>query len=257
MPLKAGHVKLFPFVAGLLLFVFPGTLLGFYDLPPHSPPGEYGNILIDRTSSENGILPVSFSHWSHRMKYTCEVCHTELAFNMMRNTTEMTESDHRAGRYCGACHDGSTAFSHETNCERCHNGDIGSGREKFAATFNKRPYPSTTFGNGIDWVQSLRRGLISPVRYLKEKPFSMSLDKTLLLQAEMGNIPPAIFPHQAHTDWMGCETCHPEVFNIKKKTTKHFSMAAILAGKFCGACHLNVAFPMNACGRCHPGINER
>lgn len=257
MPFQAGHVKIFLCTAILLALISPAPLLGFYSLPPHPPPDEYGNILIDRKSTESGMLPVYFSHWSHRMKYTCEVCHTELEFEMMRNATEMSEADHQAGRYCGACHDGSTAFGHEGNCSACHNGNIGAGREQFERVFNQKPYPTITYGNGIDWVQSLRRGLISPVRYLEEKPFGMSLDKTLVLEAEMGNIPPAIFPHEAHTDWMGCETCHPGVFNIKKKTTRHFTMSAILEGKFCGACHLNVAFPMDGCGMCHPGIEAR
>lgn len=256
MPFKAGHVNFSLSVAALLLFAFPGALLAFYDLPPQHPPEEYGNILIDRKSSENGMLPVYFSHWSHRMKYTCEVCHTELEFSMMANTTEMTEADHQGGKYCGACHDGSTAFAHAENCDKCHNGNIAAGRDGFKI-FDKKPYPSMTYGNGIDWVQSLRRGLISPARYLREKPFGMPFEKTLLLEAEMSNIPPAIFPHRAHTDWMGCETCHPHVFNIKKKTTRHFTMAAILKGEFCGACHLNVAFPMNDCARCHPGVKEQ
>jgi len=84
----------------------------------------------------------------------------------------------------------------------------------------------------------------------------MPFDKELLLQAEMGNIPPAVFPHRTHSEWMKCDTCHPSVFNIKAKTTKHFRMAAILKGQFCGACHLTVAFPMDDCSRCHPGIAE-
>lgn len=256
MSFQAGHVKTLLIAASLVLALFAAHASAFYSLPPNPAPDEYGNVLIDRNASRNGMLPVYFSHWSHRVNYTCEVCHTELEFNMARNTTDMTETDHRAGRFCGACHDGVTAFGHEEECERCHNGDIGSGREAFAAKFNRKPYPTTTFGNGIDWGESLRRGIISPARFLEEEVFRMRFDRTLVLEAELGNIPPAIFPHAAHTDWMGCDTCHPEIFNIKKKTTEHFAMSAILQGKFCGVCHLKVAFPMNECAMCHPGAGD-
>ena len=33
-------------------------------------------------------------------------------------------------------------------------------------------------------------------------------------------------------------------------------MSAILNGEFCGVCHLTVAFPMDDCQRCHPGMKE-
>ena len=65
-----------------------------------------------------------------------------------------------------------------------------------------------------------------------------------------------MFPHWEHVQMLDCSNCHPEIFNLKKKTTKHFSMDNILKGKFCGACHLNVAFPMDPCKRCHPDIRE-
>lgn len=33
-------------------------------------------------------------------------------------------------------------------------------------------------------------------------------------------------------------------------------MNNILKGEFCGVCHLSVAFPVNDCARCHPGLKE-
>ena len=119
-----------------------------------------------------------------------------------------------------------------------------------------KPFPSSPFGNGIDWVRALRRGLIEPARFLENVYEEMPFDKELQLQAEMMRIPPAIFPHKAHSEWMDCNLCHPAIFNIKAKTTKHFRMSMILKGEFCGACHRNVAFPMDDCSRCHPGMKE-
>jgi c(7)-type cytochrome triheme protein len=37
---------------------------------------------------------------------------------------------------------------------------------------------------------------------------------------------------------------------VKKGTTK-YSMVDIFEGKYCGVCHVNVAFPMTDCQRCH------
>jgi c(7)-type cytochrome triheme protein len=82
----------------------------------------------------------------------------------------------------------------------------------------------------------------------------ISFDKELILESEWHNIPNAVFPHKAHTAWLDCNNCHPDPFNIKKKTTKHFEMRFILEGQFCGVCHMTVAFPMQDCKRCHPTV---
>lgn len=254
MPYKTGILKA-GLICGSLLLVIPSGSYGqFWDFPPSPPPEEYGNILINRTSEKNGVKPVTFSHWSHRRKDTCRVCHFELEFSMKVNTTEITEAANKAGRYCGAgsCHDGKTAFGHDQpNCGKCHNGNRSYGKEKFSELSN---FPQRKLGNGIDWAQALEKGMITPVNYLMIKPSDITYDKTLSLQAEWFNIPPAIFPHKSHIQWLDCNNCHPDIFNIKKKTTKHFSMELNLRGEFCGVCHLNVAFPMNDCKKCHPDI---
>lgn len=254
MPYQAGRVILALCLLAGLLFPPSSPAAGtFYDLPPRPAPELFGNFLIDRTSTASGVKPVSFSHWAHRIFYTCNVCHTELEFNMKVNTTEITQAEIEDGLYCGACHDGRRAFSAATNCAVCHNGDIGHGRELFSV-FSRYAFVPASYGNSVDWSESLRRGVLAPARFLEEELPEMSFDKDLVLKAEMGRIPPAVFSHKAHLAWMDCDICHPEVFNIKKKTTENFSMSAILRGEFCGACHLNVAFPMDDCARCHPEV---
>ena len=104
----------------------------YFDLPENAPNDEFGNIVISRTSEYAGVKNVTFSHWLHRQKFTCRVCHFELEFNMRANTTEITEAANRAGRYCGtsACHDGKTAFGHErAHCEKCHGGNTIKGEK--------------------------------------------------------------------------------------------------------------------------------
>lgn len=239
----------------LVVTVVPaGAARTFYNLPPQLPLNSYGNILIDRTSTAAGVKPVSFAHWQHREHFTCSVCHSELEFVMSTGVTEITEADNLAGRYCGACHNGKRAFAPAGNCNRCHSGTLATGKGKFEAFTSRYLFAVTEFGNGIDWSAAVRNGMLTPVRFLREEPVEMPFEKELELRAEMSRIPPAIFPHKEHGFWVGCNTCHPEVFNIKAKTTKHFRMQYLLKGEFCGACHLTVAFPLHDCSRCHPGI---
>lgn len=237
-----------------VLFAISGTLLAQWRLPPVKPPKLYGNILIDRVSTNKGVKAVTFSHWSHRTEYTCRVCHLELEFNMILNTTEISEEDNRNGRFCGACHDGKIAFDHsQKNCKKCHNRDIGYGYEKFKKFVS---FPAAPYGNKIDWTQAWKEGLINPKSYLFQKEEPITFNKRLLLEAELSDIAPALFPHETHVKWLDCSNCHPEIFNVKKKTTKHFSMEYILNNKFCGVCHGTVAFPVVDCLRCHPDMKE-
>jgi len=244
-----------PVLLGLLIILFGAAAEAGWDFPPAPTSEEFGNLLIDRTSTKNKVKPVTFSHWSHRRKYTCQVCHSELDFAFKVNLSEITEAENQAGKYCGACHNGKIAFGHDKlNCGKCHNGDRGYGKEKFQELSN---LPRTRSGNHIDWVTAMEEKSISPARFLRIPPSpGIAYDKTLLLEAEWERIPPSFFPHKAHTAWLECSNCHPGIFNIQKKTTKHFEMKMNLAGEFCGVCHMTVAFPMNDCKRCHPAMKE-
>lgn len=226
----------------------------WFKLPPHPEARLFGNLLINRTTASGGVKPAVFSHWSHRLRYTCRVCHLELDFAMKRNGTEITEVANRKGLFCGACHDGRTAFGHtEANCVRCHSGDKATGSEGFSRL---ETLPRSRFGNGVDWSAAIASGAIAPATSLQKDFEAMTLDTTLSLEAEWAMVPPAVFPHSEHIRWLDCANCHPAPFNIKKKSTRHFSMRANLAGEFCGACHLNVAFPMDDCKRCHPKVKD-
>ncbi len=254
MPYRKGTVALF-----LLLVI---CTLGWqqqagavaYNLPELPSPDLYGNLLIDRSASKHGVKPVSFSHWTHRTRYTCRVCHTELEFDMAVGVTEIGCDDIKDGRYCGACHNGKLAFGPQENCAVCHNGDISFRSDDFRSFI--QDLPPDEFGNQVDWSDMMRRGQVQPKRFINEEPPDASFDRELKLEAAWGRIPPAIFSHKEHNQWVDCDTCHPDLFNIKQKTTEHFSMDRILKGEFCGFCHMKVAFPMDACERCHPGMRR-
>jgi c(7)-type cytochrome triheme protein len=226
-----------------------------FDLPIQPETWQYGDEMIMRQDSEDSQLPVVFSHWSHRTQYTCRVCHFELGFVMKTNATEITEQANQNGEYCGACHNGEISFGHsEKNCEKCHSGGWKGARQRFNRL---RHLPKAPFGNGIDWVQALELGLISPKQSILEEDYEpMEFKRELDIDADWGLISPALFSHDKHKAWLDCGDCHPAIFNVKKKSTEHFEMRYILEGKFCGACHLSVAFPLNDCKSCHPAMHR-
>lgn len=237
----------------LLLFFQKGEAVArFREISPE-PPETYGNILLNRKSSGAGQLPVAFSHWRHRTLYTCRVCHLELGFEMKANTTDITETKNRHGRHCGACHDGVTAFGHtREHCRKCHNGDRRYGSDRFKELAS---LPASRYGNRIDWTESVRRGMIAPKQTIRDGRLVSDLfNKSMRMEPVWADFEPAVFPHEVHNYWLDCANCHPDIFNIKKNTTKHLSMHNIGEGGFCGVCHLSVAFPLNECRKCHPPI---
>ena len=248
------RLSVFIFVFAMAAFGVSAATKQFFELPALPDRSEYGNILIDRQTGKRSMPPVSFSHWSHRRYYTCRVCHFELDFAMEANATEITEHGNLQGEFCGACHNGELAFGHTKEyCAYCHNYGMDGSKKRFEEVKN---LPWARYGNEIDWVRALELGLIEPKQSILEKDFKpMEFTSKLELEADWGLIPGAEFPHDKHQQWLDCANCHPDIFNVKKKTTKHFDMQYNLEGKFCGACHLKVAFPMDDCRRCHPKMN--
>jgi len=60
-----------------------------------------------------------------------------------------------------------------------------------------------------------------------------------------------VFPHEAHTKWLTCASCHDGIFKMKKGANPTTMAKMINAGESCGTCHGKVAFSLNTCGRCH------
>ena len=265
MPLLASS-NVCSFAPGLVLLFVIMLLMpsqvhsrGDFELPVLPAPEAYGDVVLDRVSRSQKVAPVVFSHRVHRTFYTCRVCHGELEFAMSTNESGIVcDWGKMQGKYCAVCHNGRTAFGplgpEGENCGQCHNADEKPDLKKYWE--QKRRLPSSTFGDGIDWSKALADGLIKPKKSLSRDAAPLVLERTLTLQAEMSGIPPAVFPHKIHTEWIDCSMCHPDIFNIKKKTTKHFSMARILNNEFCGVCHLRIAFPLNDCKRCHPAMRR-
>ncbi|MBS1141368.1 MAG: hypothetical protein H6R13_2821 [Proteobacteria bacterium] len=91
---------------------------------PATTQAEYADIVINRQAEKNGMRPVVFPHWFHRIRFRCKVCHAELGFKMRAGSNTITMTDIIEGKFCGACHNNDIAWSPE-NCDLCHSGKPG------------------------------------------------------------------------------------------------------------------------------------
>lgn len=48
----------------------------------HTAEVEYGDVILNQSSELEGMPPVVFPHWFHRIRFRCKVCHSELGFDM-------------------------------------------------------------------------------------------------------------------------------------------------------------------------------
>ena len=84
------------------------------------------------------VKSVVFDHKIHTLtaELDCDSCHDDL-FEMEAGVAEENEDFTMEtlyeGGYCGACHDGSTAFASNTRCTTCHIGVRGHARMLGAA----------------------------------------------------------------------------------------------------------------------------
>ena len=244
-------------LAFFILPVTPGQSTGVKKRRPR--PDEFGNVVMNNASEKNGMAPVEFSHWVHRARFTCRICHVDIGFAMQANGTMVREEDNRKGFYCGACHNGRIAFaaqagktSAETkNCDRCHS--VGKSVPHHDFAIFTADFPKGRFGNNVDWEMAELAGKIRLVDTLpeisvKRKPFDVPKDYSI--EAKINGLPQIIFSHKKHAIWNGCELCHPDIYAVKAGTTK-YTMQDVFAGRFCGLCHGSVAFPATDCQRCH------
>jgi c(7)-type cytochrome triheme protein len=231
-------------------------------------PYEYGKVVINNYSEKAGFASVVFDHWVHRSKFTCRLCHVDIAFAMKGGGTNIRAADNMNGYYCGACHNGKLIIDKTAvfeacakklggengrRCERCHSQGKNVKPERDFMEFASR-LPKERFGNGLNWEKAEADGYIKPLDFLESvsirKP-ALAVPKEMFFEPKGAEMPDIIFSHKKHTVWNGCELCHPEIFVSVKKGSRKYSMEEIFEGKYCGVCHNAVAFPLLDCQRCH------
>jgi c(7)-type cytochrome triheme protein len=85
---------------------------------------EYADVVLNSKAEAEGVKPVIFPHWFHRIRFRCNVCHDQLGFKMCAGANDINMTKLSDGQYCGACHNGEIAWSLE-NCDLCHSGKPG------------------------------------------------------------------------------------------------------------------------------------
>ena len=85
---------------------------------------EYGDVVFNKRSEKEGVRPVVFPHWFHRIRFRCKVCHDELGFKMRAGANDVRMADIANGKFCGLCHNGQIAWGAE-RCDLCHSGRPG------------------------------------------------------------------------------------------------------------------------------------
>ncbi len=95
--------------------------------------GEYGDVVINNYSDAAGVRPVIFPHWFHRVRFRCKTCHTDLHFAFKAGGDRIDMVQIVEGQFCGACHNGTTAWSLE-NCDLCHSAKPGTPTQMHRST---------------------------------------------------------------------------------------------------------------------------
>jgi len=85
---------------------------------------EYADVVLNKRAEKEGMPPVIFPHWFHRIRFRCKVCHQELGFKMRVGANDINMDKITQGKFCGVCHTGEIAWSLE-NCDLCHSGQAG------------------------------------------------------------------------------------------------------------------------------------
>jgi len=250
-------------VGAALLLVVPGWPRAREVVPPQ----KYGLVELGNRSAGIKVPPVAFDHWRHRARFTCRLCHVDVGFAMLAGQTGISASTNRSGYHCGACHNGEPLIGGEAvfaacsaskdidespDCRRCHRRrDPASLRKDYLALVER--FPRKGQGDDVDWEAAETKGFIRPLDHvegisIRRAPLKMDKEITIESSGWMTNV---LFSHRKHGVWNGCEVCHPEIFAGVKKGLTKYSMPEIFEGKYCGACHGKVAFPLLDCQRCH------
>jgi c(7)-type cytochrome triheme protein len=208
-----------------------------------------------------GLGEATFSHSVHIAKTNgaCRSCHNGKVITGKEKGVTMAAME--KGKTCGACHNGTKAFSVTTGCEKCHKGlkpkDItfavaGVTPATFSHTVHTAAYPCKECHTklfpykalvGKATMDDMAKGKSCGACHNGKDVFSASGDcdkchkgikpATITFKTEAGV---ATFSHAFHIQAYKCADCHTGIFPYKALTGKA-TMADMEKGKSCGACH--------------------
>ena len=105
------------------------------------------------------------------------------------------------------------------------------------------------------------RGLLLAVAVLLALPFTANDaraeygDVVMNNFADAAGMRPVVFPHWFHRIRFRCKVCHADLGFKLKAGANEVTMAQIIEGQYCGACHNGeVAWSIENCDVCHSGV---
>jgi c(7)-type cytochrome triheme protein len=107
----------------------------------------------------------------------------------------------------------------------------------------------------INWRFALL-GLLAGLAMLAITPAKAEYADVIINNyADAAGMRPVVFPHWFHRIRFRCKVCHADLgFKFKAGGNK-ITMAKIIDGKFCGACHNGqISWSVENCNMCHSGI---
>jgi len=214
------------------------------------------------TGGRHPFFTSGFRHAPHTRWLACGSCHPAL-FPLVAGSPRpaVTMASLREGQSCGFCH-GRVTFGVDSRCSACHptipTADDWQppaprapleGLHSWKEVKARLPVSSDT----PDWTQALDKGLLAPQSLPSQKRIAtLELDVDRLPKGLEDDMK-VVFSHATHTRLLGCDSCHPAPYGFKAGATP-ITMAQLDKGESCGICHGTVAFPVSACGRCHPAM---
>ena len=198
----------------------------------------------------NSPVKATFDHKIHTMEagLECSSCHDDI-FSMQRgtavNSRKFTMKAMAEGEFCGACHDGDTAFATDTNCMACH------GASEEPLMWDKPTKAAFSHNQHVEEFELECASCHSTVFAMKKGAANANGDFTMAAfaegkycgschngddaftaasQCESCHFPPTekivfnkpvksvIFDHEIHVgrEEISCESCHKEVFAMEQ-----------------------------------------
>jgi c(7)-type cytochrome triheme protein len=206
----------------------------------------------------------------------CFSCHSYQKFSASQKGMFPHQKHLDVGYHCNQCHEPIGHRQIVVNmdvCANCHNIKVIAFKKTvFPSQFNheshsrmygcKECHPKIflmSAGATLVTMKDIYKGAYCGACHDGKKAFSSTecskchnvkgFAKELTYKIE--GIGSVIFSHKFHTDAFACDSCHPNLFNMKKTQGK-MKMDDMYDGKLCGACHNgNIAASVSDCGKCH------
>ena len=203
-----------------------------------------------KTAGAGNIL---FSHEIHTEITSCGNCHSSI-YKKKSGPVSMAQME--KGKSCGACHNGSIAFSVSEDCSTCHPtkditfktesaGNILFSHEVHTGMFGCSDCHSDLYkpdnSNKTKTMSEMEVGESCGACHDGGDAFSVAEDcaschptrDITFKEEDTGDV---LFSHEVHTSMFGCGDCHSDLFKPQTNNAP-VSMAQMESGESCGACH--------------------